>query len=361
MKLNFIHNPVINPLLNSLSAFLAILKDDLKIVAANDVTKQFLGVDGNQEVLGMGIGEAIMCSHAGRTPNGCGSGEICHECGLYMIIASSLESGRAEERKFSLRIESFGKIKELFLKAHCSHLTIESKRFLLLFLQDITFQQKLIALERKIFHQINNSITGLVGTTQVMNNSSNELDEKLKELLQINAKLSSRLVKETVIQRAILQSEAFFNPQPYDSVSISNIFREIKETFSHILVAENKSILFTMQHDNVVIKTNLNFLLIVLNHMVKNALEETDKGDNIKVWTQLPADQIIFNVWNRKPLSEYVAKRIFQRNFSTKPEMGRGYGTYTMKLFGEEILGGIVDFTASDNGTVFRISLSISE
>ncbi|MDR3555950.1 MAG: ATP-binding protein [Syntrophobacteraceae bacterium] len=41
---------------------------------------------------------------------------------------------------------------------------------------------------------------------------------------------------------------------------------------------------------------------------------------------------------------------------------GRGLGAYSMKLFGEDILGGKVGFTSSEvDGTVFRFSLDIHQ
>ena len=50
--------------------------------------------------------------------------------------------------------------------------------------------------------------------------------------------------------------------------------------------------------------------------------------------------------------------RIFQRYYSTKGEPGRGLGTYSMKLFGEQYLGGEVRFDTSESeGTVFSLRL----
>lgn len=43
---------------------------------------------------------------------------------------------------------------------------------------------------------------------------------------------------------------------------------------------------------------------------------------------------------------------------ATKEQTGRGLGTFSMKLLGEEILGGRVEFTSSaQNGTVFKLDL----
>ncbi len=92
--------------------------------------------------------------------------------------------------------------------------------------------------------------------------------------------------------------------------------------------------------------------------MVVNALEATDENGSVEVWVEQKESWLSFCVWNDKAIDEDVARRIFQRNFSTKAEDGRGIGTHSMKLFGEKILGGKVEFTTSvGSGTIFRFSL----
>lgn len=55
---------------------------------------------------------------------------------------------------------------------------------------------------------------------------------------------------------------------------------------------------------------------------------------------------------------EDIRRRVFQRHFSTKAGAGRGYGTYSMKLFGEGYLRGQVWFESTDSlGTVFSLKL----
>ncbi|MGD9188216.1 MAG: ATP-binding protein, partial [Desulfobacteraceae bacterium] len=64
------------------------------------------------------------------------------------------------------------------------------------------------------------------------------------------------------------------------------------------------------------------------------------------------------SVWNSQPIAPSITRRIFQRNFSTKNESGRGLGTYSMKLIGEQLLGGRVYFeTSKQAGTSFFIEL----
>ncbi|WP_163338642.1 ATP-binding protein [Desulfopila sp. IMCC35008] len=72
-------------------------------------------------------------------------------------------------------------------------------------------------------------------------------------------------------------------------------------------------------------------------------------------------ERVFFHVWNKQFIPDDIARRIFQRNFSTKAEEGRGIGTYSMKLFGEQVLNGKVSFTTSaENGTTFTLEHPIS-
>jgi sensor histidine kinase regulating citrate/malate metabolism len=58
-------------------------------------------------------------------------------------------------------------------------------------------------------------------------------------------------------------------------------------------------------------------------------------------------------------IPEDVRLQIFQRSFSTKGS-GRGLGTYSMKLFGENYLHGRVYFRTNEKqGTTFTIELPL--
>jgi len=95
---------------------------------------------------------------------------------------------------------------------------------------------------------------------------------------------------------------------------------------------------------------------IVVN-MVTNALEATRDGGTVRVFTEPGANTLTLCVWNEGCIPDETRKRIFQRNFSTKGTVGRGFGTSSMKLFGEKILGGRVTFeTSEEAGTFFRFT-----
>jgi sensor histidine kinase regulating citrate/malate metabolism len=94
--------------------------------------------------------------------------------------------------------------------------------------------------------------------------------------------------------------------------------------------------------------------------MILNALESTEPDDTVKVWLECNDRSYIFNVWNAQEIPPKIKGRIFQRNFSTKEQDGRGMGTYSMKLFGEQVLGGKVSFTSSKaEGTTFQFAVPV--
>jgi sensor histidine kinase regulating citrate/malate metabolism len=68
-------------------------------------------------------------------------------------------------------------------------------------------------------------------------------------------------------------------------------------------------------------------------------------------------EKLKFSVHNTKFITRDIEMQVFMRTFSTKGPQ-RGLGTYSMKILGEQSLGGTVDFTTSETeGTTFFIIL----
>jgi signal transduction histidine kinase len=94
--------------------------------------------------------------------------------------------------------------------------------------------------------------------------------------------------------------------------------------------------------------------------MLINAFEATDTGRAVRFWLDCGKKDLTFCVWNHKPIPESMRGRIFQRNYTTKTGNGHGLGTYSMKFFGETLLGGEVSYESSETkGTVFRLVIPL--
>jgi signal transduction histidine kinase len=143
-----------------------------------------------------------------------------------------------------------------------------------------------------------------------------------------------------------------------EEVSVETIVSKIENFFSDHPAVQSKKLMLPKKYPDKRIKTDPPMLLRVLTNMVMNAFEATETGGEVKLDVVYDNDTITFSVWNKECIPEDVQKRIFQQYFSTKNGNGRGFGTYSIKLIGEQFLRGKVSFSSRESkGTVFRFEL----
>jgi len=344
-------NPLISGLLRAVNGLLAVLDENRQIIALNDTFLKLLDIDDPDEALGLRPGEALQCVHAEDDPAGCGTTEYCSTCGAAIAIVSSLGKNIPFERTCALSANRGGRLVDIVLLVRSQPIRIENKKFILLFLQDITRQEQRAALERTFYHDINNMLNMLVQASELL------LEDAPSDLATTIHQAAFRLLKEVAIQRSLSENTLSTYQPVWDEFKIKQIFKELQSFFTTHPVAEGKKIEFANAHLMVSIKTDLSLIMRVLSNMIINALEATEKNAVVKVWAEHKNSFLSINIWNEKSIPSEIANRIFQRNFSTKAQAGRGIGTYSMKLFGEKILGGNVAFTSSEkSGTVFTFT-----
>ncbi len=347
-------NPLVSGLLHSISGLLAVLNEHRQIVALNDSFLQMLGIDDPLKALGLRQGEALQCVHAHDEPAGCGTTKYCSTCGAAIAIVSSLGQDKPVEKICALTANRGGEDVDIALLVKSHPIEIDKKKFLLIFLQDITQQQQRAAIERTFFHDVNNMLSILVGTSQLL------VVEEPSELANTVHQASLRLMKEVAIQRCLSQSESSDYLPVWLDITTGKILEELHSFFANHPVAIGKNISISENYPVVSFKIDLSLLLRVLCNMIINALEATTENGEVKIWLEYKNNFLSFCVWNKQEIPQDVTKRIFQRNFSTKEEAGRGIGSYSMKLLGEKILGGKVSFTTSKKeGTIFRFTYPV--
>jgi signal transduction histidine kinase len=346
---------VLDGLLCSISGLLAILNDHRQLVALNAAFLDMLGVDNAEDVLGLRPGEALQCIHAGDDPSGCGTTKYCSTCGAAVAIVASICENRPAERICALSIDKGDRVVDKALLVRSHPITIDREKLILLFLQDITKQQQRAALERTFFHDVNNLVNMLAGASELL------VREAPSELAETIHQASLRIIKEIAIQQNLLDSEAFHYQPMWHRYSSAQIIEEIRSFFTNHPAARGKHIYFADVYPVVAIETDISLLSRVLCNMIINALEATEENGSVRVGATSRNGRMSFCVWNAGEIPTDIVRRIFQRNFSTKAQAGRGVGTFSMKLFGEGYLGGKVDFTTSASaGTVFRITLPLT-
>lgn len=349
------NSSVVSGILNSVSGLLAILNEHRQILALNDTFLKKLGIVSPEKSLGLRPGEALCCVHAEDTPAGCGTTKYCSTCGAAIAIVSALTEDLPAERMCALAARRDGKLVDMSLLVRSQPISINAQKFILLLVQDVTMEQRRAALARTFFHDINN----LLGVVMML---GEHLAVKFpSEETSILAETSLRLHGEVAIQRYLSETETCEYRPMWQTCEAGSLIDHLKRFFVNHPVSKNRNIDFEPCPDGLIITTDASAFSRVMSNMIINALEATDEGGTVKVWVEPTGEHIDLCVWNKSVIPENISQRMFQRNFSTKKQQGRGIGTYSMKLLGEDVLGGEVSFVSSaEKGTVFRFSHPIS-
>jgi signal transduction histidine kinase len=224
-------------------------------------------------------------------------------------------------------------------------------------LKDISDEKRRRVLERVFFHDVLNTAGGIQGLSEFLLETFGEDLESDQGSIQIIAEASSQLVAEINSQRQLVAAES--GELQIDPVSFST--REVMESVRSLMlaheVAQGKSMEIT-DGEEVELCSDPTLVKRILINLVKNAFEATAPGGEVSVSCAPAEGGVVFSVHNSAVMSESVKLQIFKRSFSTKSKIGRGIGTYSIKLFAEQYLGGTVNFKSEpEMGTTFRVFL----
>lgn len=346
------NNPLVTKLLNSIQGMLAVVDKDRRVVALNSSFLEQLDIRDAHRSMGLKLGDALECNHAKQEPGGCGTTSFCPTCGAALAILASAKTNAAAEELCSLSRQRDGEHQELFFLVKANPVEIDGQVYIILLLQDVTeFQQKAV-FERAFFHDMSNLLCGVIGASSIL--MEGEEQEKYAKMVY---GASKRLANEMKLQQCLSKNETdCYTPVP-ETVTVQQVFDELDFFLANHPARLKKQIDYVKRLLDAAVVTDMSLLVRVLFNMVLNALEASETGDKVAVWADTKDARLRFNVWNKTKIPEHIMPRIFERNFSTKAKIGRGVGTFSMKLFGEKLLGGTVDCTTAEAGTVFSFQV----
>ncbi len=329
-----------------------IVNEQRQIVFANQAAATTLDSQNKDALYGLRPGEALGCIHAHETDSGCGTTSFCGECGAVRAILASLDGGQSVEE---CRVTSKDGAKTFDFRVFSSPYEYDGERFVVFVVNDISHEKRRQVLERVFFHDVANTLTLLSAYTSLMPGESPQEEEELAEKLEAVVRM---LVNEVEAQRGLLQAEdGELRLKPFTMCSLEFLSGMVS-MYRHHSSAKDKAIVIDAGAEDVEFVSDRTQLSRVLENMLKNALEASSPGEAVRAGCG-PADdgRVCFWVANNQHIPPKAQLQIFNRSFTTKG-MGRGIGTYSMKLLAERYLKGEVTFTSSpEAGTVFTAIL----
>jgi signal transduction histidine kinase len=350
-------DPVIDALLHSVLGLVAVLNEQRQVLTLNARLLERLGVSDAATVFGLRLGEAVGCRHAQAGPGGCGTSEFCSTCGAAIAMMTSLAQDVPVERVCAIDLEHpIDGSDHLYFRAQVCPLRRRSRRVLLVFIQDVTEEQQRALLEQTFFHDVKNTLCAMLAAGELLAGSSHRGDPALAETL---VRMTQRLAREIELQRCLVTFRAEQFESRQSRIPLDRFCEDLVGTCAHHPAAAGKQLqVAPFAAPAPEVETDEALLRRIVQNMVVNALEATPAGGTVRIACTDGAGGTEIEVWNAGVIPADVARRIFQRNFSTKGTLGRGLGTYSMKLLGENLLGGEVGFTSDPaRGTRFRLRL----
>lgn len=341
-------SPVVSAVLEVADAALLVLNRERQIVAFNS---RVPAVATAADVLGLRAGEALGCANAAG-PGGCGALPACATCGALGAIVGCQRLDRPVEAECLIsRREGAGRALELNVRS--TPVTVAGERFSVVSLRDISSEKRRDVLEQVFLHDVMNTVAGLRGWAQRLRRAGGREVPRAPERIDF---LAGQVEREIRDHRALVLAERGALVPERTSFRTADLLQDVAGVFADHPAASARRLEVEPAAGDPELVSDRRLLVRIVVNMVRNALEATAPGGAVRLWSEADENAACVRVHNDRVMSPDVQARVFQRSFSTKGERGRGLGTYSMKLFGEQVLGGEVSFvSAPPGGTVFTL------
>lgn len=354
----FLKERVSKELLEGFPDLVVVLNQNRQIVASNSAALNLFN-KSELDIFGKRLGEAINCIYANQNKEGCGTSEFCVECGAAKAIRSTRLTSKSTVMECRLIASENESEKNFDLEVSTRQFEIENRKFIIAAIKDISNLKRKEYLERVFFHDILNTANAINSIINILPEADNL--EETNELIEALQCSSNQLLREIISQRELKEAEAgnlILNIENFPAVEP---LLYIADIYEHHEIRDGVRITTDIKNNLVNIESDKIQIGRCLGNLIKNALEESNKDDIVNLSLIEENDHVIYSIHNQKYIPDNIQKQIFQRSFSTKKEIGRGLGTYSVKLITEKYLNGSVYFKSTPNeGTTFYLKINKS-
>jgi signal transduction histidine kinase len=333
----------------------AVLNKKRQIVYANNEFLDFLGLKSLEPVLGKKSGQIVSCIHSGDQFSGCGSSGACRYCGTVNTILESQATNYKAVGETSISSLIDGLQKSWDLKVTSTPVVLANQEFYVLSIQDISYEKRLMSLEKIFFHDLLNIASGLNGLLNLMKETRDP--EEAREIVSKSEEASRDIIEEIMMYRQLRSAENGDIQVKIEGVNSVDFLKSVTSYISSHEVGQNKTVRVDENSYITTFMTDRILLQRIIINMLKNAFEATTNEGTVKTGIYNMGEQIRFWVHNSGVIPPDIQMQIFNRSFSTKGR-GRGLGTYSIRLLAENYLKGKTGFTSNgSDGTTFYVDL----
>jgi len=347
--------PLFRAAIDAMAQVVLILNQRRQVVAVNRCLACLLE-HKKVDPIGKRPGELFECVHAEAGPDGCGTDWHCATCGAAEAI---LESGKVRgqvTRECRMTVKGPQGLTAMDLRATATLVQVNSERFTVCSIDDVSDEKRLYVLQRTFFHDVLNTAGSIRTYSHVLREGLSVGGDPQQDLKRL-AELTDQLIEEIECQRDVWYAERNsleVQPKP---LATGDLLRSLRDQYAAHPAGSGRNLVLAQIWEGRIV-TDRRLLGRVLGNLVKNALEATPPGGTVTLACLDRGTDVQFRVHNPGVMPVDVQLQVFKRSFTTKEEPGRGIGTHSARLFGERYLGGTLAFASQEpEGTTFWITL----
>ncbi len=339
-------------LIDALPSYIAFLDSDRRIIYSNKTMLNALADGEFENLFRLRPGELFQCVNASTTPGGCGASEGCELCGTMQSMVQSRSEKKSVTKQFRVLGSKAGKSTSGIFRFTSTPFQFDDHYYYIITLEDLSHEIRKSELEQIFFHDLMNSIGGLHGVIELLKQHE-EIEPLYIDILEASYNTLYDSIREQKQYLMAERGDLTTNSELLHTLDLiietSLPFKDKKGSNCSVSIADN-----TVE---LVFTSDSALLSRVLANMIKNAVEASAENDVVRVGATIHNEMLRFWVHNPGFIARENQLHIFERSFSTKGR-GRGLGTFSMKLLGENYLGGKVGFSTDEKeGTTFWIDL----
>ena len=349
----FCNTTLLSEVADALPNLMMVLNKEREVIYANERICEVLKISGVEQIAGKRPGEVFDCAYSHLMDAGCGTSEHCQVCGAVLSILAALD-GKQSVRECHLRTSAND---AYTMQVWSTPFTFKGERYAIFILLDISDTKWRESLERMFFHDLINSIGSITGLAEVLKMEAGS--NAPSETIQMIQRASDHLIEEVESQRQLSMAERGEITLMVIEHNSKKLLMDIIEMYTIHPVVAGREIVLDEKAVETTFKTDAALFRRVIGNMLKNALEAIPEGEAVTLNCQKDGADLVFSVHNPGVMPRDVQLQLFQRAFSSKGS-GRGIGSYSMKLFGEQFLSGKVSFQSNEeNGTTFYFKVPV--
>lgn len=334
--------------------FIGIILDaDRRILFYNNKLSSLLSLDSAESIFGKRPGDLLGCMNALSNSDGCGYHPACQYCGILRTVIESQKCGCRSENKAELLTFKNNQNSALDLKVVATPFTYQELQCVIVTFEDLSAENRRRMLERIFFHDITNSVGAIMGLSEIFEGNLQSITNEDVALLSHSTR---KIYDEIQSQKILLYAETNELAAVKVRVNAADLINESVKQMNFVAKNQKKNIIIA-KSEPAHCTTDVILFQRVLINLLKNALEAVPSGETITCDYFEDDNFLTTTINNPGVIPDEIKYHIFRRSYSTKG-IGRGVGTYSVKLLVEQYLGGLTFFSSEpETGTTFYVRI----